>query len=128
METRKRRRFTAEYKSEAVKRQGDWVNGGSRGLSDEGLEVGGVPAGALAAVLEADGRRRLAQQVHRHASGHGHVGERVAGPEPGEVIAKDDVQVPVRPVLDPPVPADGAGEGGGVEPGGAQILTFRGYT
>src|SRR3954462_11087342 len=97
--------------------QGNWVNGGSVGLSDEGLAVGGVPAGALAAVLEADGRRRLAQQLHRHVPGHGHVGGRVAGPEPGEVVAKDHVRDPVQPVLDPPVPADGAGEGGGVEPG-----------
>ena len=31
--------------------QGDWVNGSSRGLADEALEVAGVPAGALAAVL-----------------------------------------------------------------------------
>src|SRR5206468_7524887 len=41
--------------------QGDWVNGSSRGLADEALEVAGVPAGALAAVLEAGGRLRLAQ-------------------------------------------------------------------
>src|SRR6476620_5141948 len=56
-----------------VLRQGDRVNGGSRGLADKALQVAGVPAGALAAVLEADGRLRLAQQVHCHVPHHRHV-------------------------------------------------------
>src|SRR3954465_10438743 len=75
--------------------QGNRVNIRSRGLSDEGLEVGGVPAGALAAALQADGWSRLMQQVRGHVSDHGHVRGAMAGPEPGEIIAEDDIQDPV---------------------------------
>src|SRR3954452_8177653 len=42
--------------------QGNRVNGRSLGLADEELEVGGVPAGALAPVLERDGRFGVTQQ------------------------------------------------------------------
>jgi hypothetical protein len=93
------------------------MNGGSGALSDEGLEVGGVPAGAHAAALQADGRLRLAQQVHGHVPDHGHVLGRVTGPEPGEVVPEHDVEHPVQPVLDAPVRPHGPGEGGGVERG-----------
>src|SRR4051812_49625428 len=102
--------------------QGNRMNGRSRGLADEALEVGGVPAGALAAVLERDGRLGVAQQVHRHVLHDGHVGGAVAGPQPGEVVLEHHVQDPVQAVLDPPAAAHRAGEGGGVEAGRAQVV------
>src|SRR4051812_11243627 len=108
--------------------QGNRVNIRSRGLPDEAFEVGGVPAGALAAVLEAHGRSRLMQRVHRHVPDHGHVRGAVAGPEPGEIIAEDDIQDPVQPVLDAPVGPYRAGEARRVERGGGEILIFYGYT
>src|SRR3982750_2373205 len=106
----------------SARTQGNRVNIRSRGLPNEAFEVGGVPAGALAAVLEAHGRSRLMQQVHRHVPDHGHVRGAVAGPEPGEIIAEDDIQDPVQPVLDAPVGPYRAGEARRVEGGGGEIV------
>src|SRR5205085_7721639 len=41
-----------EARADPSESQGDRMNGGSGALSYEGLEVGGVPAGALAAALQ----------------------------------------------------------------------------
>src|SRR3954470_14568957 len=112
----------AELIGDKTCRQGNRVNGRSRGLPDEAFEVGGVPAGALAAVLEAHGRPRLMQQVRGHVPDHGHVGGAVAGPQPGEVLVEDDIQDPVQPVLDAPVGPYRAGEARRVEGGGGEIV------
>src|SRR6185503_21154599 len=78
--------------------------------------------GALAAALQADGWSRLMQQVRGHVSDHGHVRGAVAGPEPGEIIAADDIKDPVQPVLDAPVGPYRAGEARRVERGGGEVV------
>lgn len=46
----------------------------------------------------------------------------MTGPEPGEVVVEDHVEYPMEPVLDAPVGTHRAGEGGGVELGGGQVV------
>jgi hypothetical protein len=76
-----------------------------------------VPGCFLAAVLEADGRLCLCQQVESGVPDDGHIGRSMTGAQTGEVIAEDDIEHPVQPVLDPPVPADDASKAVDVEPG-----------
>ena len=68
----------------------------------------------------------VAHEVHGHVLHGGHVLGAVAGAQPGEVVVEDHVQDPVQPVIDAPVSAQRASEGGDVEPGGGQVVAAGG--
>jgi hypothetical protein len=73
--------------------------------SDESVEVIGVPGRELAAVFYADRGLGPAEEIQGHVLDGGHVFRAVAGPQPGGIVAEDDVEHPVQAVLDLPVGA-----------------------
>ena len=68
---------------------------------------------------EADPRR---QQIERGVLDDGHVLRPVAGSQPCQVVAEDDIQHPVQPVLDAPAASDTAGEGVSTQFGRAKVI------
>ena len=76
-----------------------------RSLPDQVFQILGIPSGALAAVLQADRRLRLAQQIKREVLHDGHIFRAMAGPQAGEIVAEHHVEHPMQPVLDAPMAA-----------------------
>ena len=91
-------------------------------MAEKGFQVVGVPSGKLAAVFQTGSWRCSPDEIDGHVLDDGHVLGSVAGAESRLVVTKDHVEHPVQSVLDPPVGADGAGEGGGVEWQRGQIV------
>jgi hypothetical protein len=90
--------------------------------ANEAVEVIEVPAGELAAVLEAGGGLGLVQEVQGYVLDHRHVLRAVAGPQPSEVVAEHHVQDPMQPVLDPPVAAPRPSQARGIQLGRAKVV------
>ena len=86
-------------------------------MFDEGFEVGGVEVCEFSAVFEAVLVGLGSDEVHGHVFDDGHVLRPRTCSEASQVVMEDDVEDPVKAVLDVPVTSYGGGEGLGVELG-----------
>src|SRR4051812_29198143 len=81
-----------------------------------------VPGGPPQLAADAALALLLAEQGGDYPAQHPQVLRRRAVLEPASVLPEDDIQHPVQPVLDPPVPAGGAAQLPSTAPAAADVV------
>src|SRR5262245_35115127 len=81
-----------------------------------------VPGGPQQLAADATFALILAEQGSDYPAQHPQVLRRGAVLEPAGVLPEDDIQHPVQPVLDPPVPAGGPAQLAGTAPAAADVM------